>query len=55
MSNSAGIESYEHKLKSGSHGGKHEDGDFQDIAMYSLIEVNQRFRGAHSLHHKGDE
>jgi hypothetical protein len=25
MSNSAGIESYEHKLKSGSHGGKHED------------------------------
>jgi hypothetical protein len=28
---------------------------FWDIAQYSLVEVDRRFRGAYCLHHQADE
>jgi hypothetical protein len=41
---------------SGCLGGEYEDGRaFWDIAPYSPVGIEWRFRGAFCLHHQGDE
>jgi hypothetical protein len=40
---------------SGSHGGEYEHDYLSDVAPYSLVEADRRFRGAQCLHQRSDE
>jgi hypothetical protein len=39
---------------SGFQGDEYED-VFWDVASWSLVEIDRRFRGAYSLHHQGED